>query len=323
VKSILVTGGAGYIGSHTAKALSRAGYQPVVFDNLSEGHRWAVKWGPLIEGELSDRALVRRTLEQHNISAVMHFAAHAAVGESMANPFKYLHGNVDGSLSLLEAMREAGVRHIVFSSTCATYGDPVEVPMSEKHPQAPVNPYGDSKLFIERALKWYEHAHGFSWAALRYFNASGADPEGEIGEQHDPESHLIPLIIYAALGKKQSINIFGTDYATPDGTAIRDYIHVMDLADAHIRAIERLTSGGESIALNLGTGHGHSVREVIAAVERVSGRKVPVVETGRRAGDPPELVADSRLAQQVLGWVPHHAAIDDIVDTAWKWHSTR
>ncbi|HEY4365264.1 MAG TPA: UDP-glucose 4-epimerase GalE [Bryobacteraceae bacterium] len=321
MKSILVTGGAGYIGSHTAKALAKAGYQPIVYDNLSKGHRWAVQWGPLVVGDLSNRALLRETMQAHDVSAVMHFASHIEVGESMTNPFKYLHANVDASLHLLEAMQEAGVRHIVFSSTAAIYGDPVQVPMVESHPQAPVNPYGEAKRFVERSLHWYAQAHGLSWTALRYFNASGADPEGQIGEQHDPESHLIPRIIYAALGKQKAISIFGTDYPTPDGTAVRDYIHVVDLADVHLKAIERLASGGESIALNLGTGHGHSVREVIASVERVSGRKVPVVEAPRRAGDPPVLVADSTLAQQILSWTPQHAAIDDIVGTAWKWHT--
>jgi len=321
MKSILVTGGAGYIGSHTAKALAKAGYQPIVYDNLSKGHRWAVQWGPLVVGDLSNRALLRETMQAHNVSAVMHFASHIEVGESMINPFKYLHGNVDASLNLLEAMQEAGVRRIVFSSTAAIYGDPVQVPMTESHPQAPVNPYGEAKRFVERSLHWYAQAHGFRWTALRYFNASGADPDGEIGEQHDPESHLIPRIIYAALGQQKSISIFGTDYPTPDGTAVRDYIHVVDLADAHLKAIERLAAGAESIALNLGTGHGHSVREVIASVERVSGRRVPVVEAPRRAGDPPVLVADSTQAQQILNWTPQHAAIDDIVGTAWNWHT--
>jgi UDP-glucose-4-epimerase GalE len=321
MKSILVTGGAGYIGSHTSKALSKAGYQPIVYDNLSKGHRWAVQWGPLVEGDLTNRPLLRETIQSHNVQAVLHFASHIEVGESMTNPFKYLHDNVSASLNLLEAMQESGVRHIVFSSTAAIYGDPVEVPITESHPQSPVNPYGEAKRFVERSLHWYAQAHNFKWTALRYFNASGADPDGEIGEQHDPESHLIPRIIYAAQGKQKSIGIFGTDYPTPDGTAVRDYIHVSDLATAHLKAIERLASGAESIALNLGTGQGHSVREVIASVERVSGRKVPTVESPRRQGDPPVLVADATRAQQVLAWTPQHGAIDDIVSTAWNWHN--
>jgi UDP-arabinose 4-epimerase len=323
MKSILVTGGAGYIGSHTAKALARAGYQPVAFDNLSTGHRWAVQWGPLVEGDIADRNLVRRTIEHYRIEAVIHFAANALVGESMENPYKYLHDNVANSVELLEAMRETGVRSIVFSSTCATYGMPRQVPISESEPQAPVNPYGESKLFVERALHWYEQVHGVRWAALRYFNAAGADPEAEIGEAHDPETHLIPLVIDAALGLRPPVRVMGTDYPTPDGTAIRDYIHVTDLAEAHIKAVEHLLRGGESAALNLGTGLGHSVREVIAAVERTGGRSVPVVEAGRRPGDPVSLVADNRRASLALDWKPRYPDLDAIVGTAWKWHTSQ
>lgn len=323
VTNVLVTGGAGYIGSHTAKVLARSGFQPVVLDNLSEGHRRAVKWGPLVEGDLSDVDVVRETLARFRIEAVIHFAANAYVGESMVNPRKYFANNVGNTLKLLDAVLDAGVRHIVFSSTCATYGVPQEVPISERHPQVPVNPYGESKLFVERVLRWYGEIHGLGWVALRYFNAAGCDPDGEIGEEHDPETHLIPLAVAAALGHGDELRIFGTDFPTPDGTAIRDYIHVMDLADAHVRALEHLRAGGESLASNLGTGTGTSVREVIEAVESVSGRKVPAQESPRRAGDPPRLVADASLARKVLGWEPRYGEFASIVETAWGWQTSR
>lgn len=319
---VLVTGGAGYIGSHICKALARAGYAHVVLDNLSTGHRWAVKWGPLVEGDIAERRLVRDTLDKYKIEAVIHCAANASVSESMENPYKYLHENVTSSMGLLEAMRETGVRQIVFSSTCATYGVPQQIPISELEPQVPVNPYGESKLFVERALLWYERVHGFSWAALRYFNAAGADRDGEIGESHDPETHLIPLVVQATLGLRPAVHILGTDYPTPDGTAIRDYCHVEDLADAHVRALEHLSRGGESTALNLGMGRGYSVREVIAAVERITGRPVPVRESARRGGDPPTLVADTRRAQEMLAWRQRYANLDSIVSTAWEWHAS-
>jgi UDP-glucose-4-epimerase GalE len=252
----------------------------------------------------------------------MHFAANALVGESMKHPYKYLHDNAANSLKLLEAMQETGVRQIVFSSTCATYGVPRRIPISERATQAPVNPYGESKLFVERALSWYASSHGFAWVALRYFNAAGADAEGEIGEDHEPETHLIPLLIQAALGLRPPVLILGTDYQTPDGTAVRDYIHVEDLVEAHIKALEHLERGGESMAVNLGTGTGHSVREVIVAVERVSGRPVPVRTADRRAGDPAALLADNRRAGEVLSWKPRYTDLDAIVDTAWTWHSS-
>jgi len=320
VKSVLVTGGAGYIGSHTCKALARAGFTPVTLDNLVYGHREAVKWGPFIEGDLADRALLEQVTREHSVLAVIHFAAFAYVGESMQEPGKYFANNVVNTLNLLEAMRGAGVQHIVFSSTCATYGLPERVPIDEQHPQKPVNPYGESKLFVERALKWYAVAHGLNWAALRYFNAAGADAEGEIGEDHSPETHLIPLIIQAALGMRPHVEVFGTDYPTADGTAIRDYIHVTDLGDAHVKALDYLLGGGESVALNLGTGRGFSVREVISAVERVSGRSVPTRNAPRRPGDPPELVANALMAGQQLGWQPQHSSLDNITRTAWLWH---
>jgi UDP-arabinose 4-epimerase len=318
--SILIVGGAGYIGSQTAKIVAANDLAPVVFDNLVYGHRWAVKWGPLVEGDLARPDQIERALVEHRITAVIHFAAYAYVGESMTDPGKYFRNNVSGTINLLDAMVKAGVRDIVFSSTCATYGEPVAVPIGEEHPQAPVNPYGESKLAVERILHWYGQAHGLRYAALRYFNAAGADPDGELGEEHAPETHLIPLAITAALGSGNTLQMFGTDYPTPDGTAVRDYIHVADLADAHVKALAALAKGTPSLRLNLGTGRGHSVREVIAAVERVSGRKVPVREAGRRAGDPPALVADARRAQAELAWTPKYPEIDVIVEHAYRWH---
>jgi len=317
---ILVTGGAGYIGSHTAKLLAAAGHEPVIFDDLSQGHEWAVKWGPLERESLSDPKRLAEVFARRKIDAVVHFAANALVGESMTNPAKYFQNNTVGSLNLLNAMREAGVGIIVFSSTCATYGDPIRVPIDETHPQSPVNPYGESKLMVEKILRWYGDSYGLRWMALRYFNAAGADPDGEIGEDHDPESHLIPLVIGAALGNRPPVKIFGTDYPTPDGTAVRDYVHVMDLADAHLRAIERLGAATSSQAINLGTGRGHSVKEVIDTVARVGGRGVPAIESPRRLGDPPELVAAPTRARDVLGWTCRYPDIETIVRHAWAWH---
>jgi len=320
--SILVVGGAGYIGSQTAKRLAQAGLKPVVFDNLVYGHRWAVKWGPLVEGDLGDRAAIRRVLEENHVTAVVHFAAFAYVGESVTNPRKYFRNNVAGTLNLLDAMLDADVSDIVFSSTCAVYGEPVRTPIDEEHPRNPVNPYGETKLAIERALHWYQRAYPLRFAALRYFNAAGADPDGEVGEDHDPETHLIPLAIEAARGGR-ALDIYGTDYPTPDGTAIRDYIHVQDLADAHVAALDRLRDGATSLTVNLGTGRGHSVREVIAAVEKVSGKKVPARETGRRAGDPPALVANPARAADVLGWKAQIPGIEAMVEHAWRWTTKR
>jgi UDP-glucose-4-epimerase GalE len=322
-KTILVTGGAGYIGAHACKALAKAGYEPVAYDNLVYGHREAVRWGPLIEGDLADRALLSETIARHKVGAVMHFAAYAYVGESIEKPEKYFHNNVVNSLGLMEAMLDAGVKRIVFSSTCATYGLPEAMPIREDTPQRPVNPYGESKLMIERALYWHGQAHDLRHVALRYFNAAGADPEGEIGEAHDPETHLIPLILDVALGRRAQIDVFGTDYPTPDGTAIRDYIHVQDLAEAHVLALRHLEAGGESMALNLGTGEGHSVRATIETAKRVTGRPIPARDTARRPGDPPILVADAARARRVLGWTPHLAALERIIATAWSWHQRR
>jgi UDP-arabinose 4-epimerase len=321
--NILVTGGAGYIGSHTAKLLATRGHQPIVFDDLTQGHEWAVKWGPLERGTLVDADRLRDVFARHRIDAVVHFAAKALVGESMTNPSKYFHNNTVGTLTLLDAMRAAGVGTIVFSSTCATYGDPIRVPIDETHPQVPVNPYGESKLMVEKLLHWYGAVHGLKWVALRYFNAAGADPDGEIGEDHDPESHLIPLVIGATMGTRPPVTVFGSDYPTPDGSAIRDYVHVADLADAHLRALERLGRGTPSRAVNLGTGRGHSVLEVIDTVKRVSGKPVPFAMAGRRAGDPPELVAAPGRARDVLGWTCQYADLDVIVQHAWRWHESR
>ena len=316
---VLVTGGAGYIGSHTAKALARAGHEPLVLDNLTSGHRWAVKWGALLEQDLGDTAALLQVLRKERIEAVMHFAASLLVGESVRDPRKYFWNNVVNTLRLLDAMMEAGVKLIVFSSSAAVYGEPEKVPIPEDHPTKPVNPYGETKLMMERALKWYGDAYGVRWMALRYFNAAGADPDGELGEDHDPETHLIPLVVQAALGRRPRVEIFGTDYTSPDGTAIRDYIHVTDLADAHVRALEHLARDGSSGPLNLGTGQGHTVREVIAAVEKIA--PVPVREAPRRAGDAPSLVADSRHASSVLGWTPQRSSLEEIVRSAWAWHS--
>jgi UDP-arabinose 4-epimerase len=320
-RAVLVTGGAGYIGSHTCKALARAGHLPIALDNLIHGHKAAVRWGPLIDGDIRDRGLVERAIREYRIEAVVHFAGYAYVGESMRDPGKYFANNMMGSLALLEALQACGVGRIVFSSTCATYGVPESLPIRDEHAQRPINPYGESKLFVERALHWYGVAHGLQSVALRYFNAAGADPDGEIGEDHDPETHLIPLAIGAALGTRAPLQIYGTDYPTPDGTAVRDYVHVTDLADAHVRALEYLEAGGESTALNLGTGRGHSVYEVVAAVERAAKRALPRREAARRPGDPASLVAAPGRSRELLGWAPQRSELDAVIDTAWRWHT--
>jgi UDP-arabinose 4-epimerase len=323
VTRVLVTGGAGYIGSHACKALAQAGFEPVCLDSLERGHRAAVRWGPFVHGDLGDAALVERVLRESRVAAVMHFAAYAYVGESMRQPGRYFRNNVGNALHLLEAMRGAGVRHFVFSSTCATYGLPQALPIREDHPQQPVNPYGESKLFVERALRWHGVAHDLRWMALRYFNAAGADPDGELGEEHEPETHLMPLALETALGRRAAVDLLGTDYATRDGTAVRDYVHVTDLADAHVLALRHLLDGGASEALNLGTGRGHSVLEVLAAVQRAAGRPVATRLAPRRAGDPAELYADPSRARQLLGWEPRLSDLDTLVATAWHWHRDR
>jgi UDP-arabinose 4-epimerase len=318
---VLVTGGAGYVGSHAAKALASEGLVPVVFDNFGRGHRDAVRWGPLVEGDLGDKASIEQAFRDHPIDAVMHFAAFAYVNESMRNPGLYFRNNLANSLQLLEVMQSAGVRRIVFSSSCSTYGMPERIPIGEEAPQRPVNPYGETKLAVEKALHWYGLVHEFDWISLRYFNAAGADPEGEIGEEHDPETHLIPLAIAAALGAIPYLEVYGTDYETPDGTAVRDFVHVTDLARGHVAALRHLSAGGASGAFNLGTGTGHSVREVVAAVEKASGRRVPTKPCDRRAGDPAALIADAAKAADILKWRPTLSSLETIVETAWKWHS--
>jgi UDP-arabinose 4-epimerase len=320
---ILVTGGAGYVGSHACKALSLAGYQPVVYDSLVYGHEWAVQWGPLEIGNIEDNLRLAEVIAYYRPIAVMHFAAFAYVGESVIDPAKYYFNNVAGTLTLLDTMRKAGINRIVFSSTCATYGIPETPLIGESHPQNPINPYGRSKLMIEHILSDYANAYGLRFAALRYFNAAGADPDGTIGEDHDPETHLIPLAIRAALGG-DPLRVFGTDYPTLDGTAVRDYIHVSDLASAHALALAHLNKPGSgNLLMNLGTGRGHSVRSIIESVEHVSGKSVPYIESPRRAGDPPVLVADAGYGAAILGWQPRFTQLDEIVATAWRWHSTR
>ncbi len=316
---VLVTGGAGFIGSHACKALAAAGARPVVYDNLSTGHADAVRWGPLVTGDVRDRTLLAETLRAHAIACVIHFAGSAYVGESMRDPGKYYDNNVGGMIGLLAACAAAGVNRVVFSSSCATYGLPARLPIAEDAPQAPINPYGRSKLICEQMLRDHGAAHGLGHVSLRYFNAAGADPEGEIGERHDPETHLIPLALLAAAGRVPALEIYGTDYQTPDGTCLRDYIHVSDLARAHLRAVEHLMAGGESLALNLGTGRGLSVRDIAAAVEAATGRAVPLRDAPRRPGDPPELVADPRRAAQLWGFRAERSDIGAIVRDAAPW----
>jgi UDP-arabinose 4-epimerase len=318
--TVLVTGGAGYVGSHACKALAGSGFEPVALDNLVAGHDWAVKWGPFEQGDIGDRECLDALIERHSPVAVMHFAAFAYVGESVRDPGKYYRNNVAGTLTLLEAMRDHGVRHFIFSSTCATYGVPDRIPIPEDAPQAPINPYGASKLMVERILADFDTAHALRSVSLRYFNAAGADPDGELGEVHDPETHLIPLALDAAAGCGPELTVFGDDYDTPDGTCIRDYVHVSDLAEAHVLALRRLQDSDFSDALNLGTGKGASVLEVIGAVERATGKPVPRAVGPRRAGDPPVLVSEASRAIEALGWKPAHSDLDTIVSTAWAWH---
>lgn len=313
---VLVIGGAGYIGSHTARALKRAGHDVIVFDNLSTGYEFLASGFELVKGDVLDRAALDRVLPKSD--AIMHFAAHAYVGESVTNPRKYFHNNVEGGLSLMNAALDAGVKKIIFSSTCAVYGEPAKVPIVENTVRQPVNPYGVSKLFFEQILEAYDRAYGFRYASLRYFNAAGADESGEIGELHDPETHLIPLALQAAAGAGQELQVFGSDYPTPDGTCVRDYIHVNDLASAHVKALEHLAAGKDSVALNVGTGTGYSVQQVISAVEEATGKRVPRKLVARRPGDPPALVANPAKAQAMLQWKATRG-LREIVATAWKW----
>jgi UDP-glucose 4-epimerase len=325
-KTILVTGGAGYIGSHAVWALQQAGYKVLILDNLVYGHKDLVEnvlKTDLIVGSTLDKGLLTSIFAEHDISAVMHFSAYAYVGESVTNPSKYYENNVMGTLSLLDAMVAAEVKNLVFSSTCATYGVPQELPIPENHPQNPINPYGATKLMVERILTDYDKAYDLRSVCFRYFNAAGAHPDGLLGEDHNPETHLIPLVLQTALGQRDAISIFGTDYPTADGTCVRDYIHVSDLADAHILGLGYLLNGGESAKFNLGNGSGFSVREVIDAAQRITGKTIPVIEAERRPGDPPALVGGSQRARQRLGWDPQYSDLDSILSHAWQWHLNR
>lgn len=318
--NILVVGGAGYIGSYMSKYLARNGYNPVVLDNLVYGHRQAVRWGPLVEGSMSDSRLLNRIFSEHQIAAVMHFAAFCYVGESVTRPAKYYRNNVASTLRLLEIMIERKVLIFIFSSSCAIYGEPVEIPITEQHPPKPINPYGRTKLIVEQMLDDFRAAYGLESTSLRYFNAAGADPEGELGEDHNPETHLIPLVLQTALGQQETINVFGDDYPTRDGTCIRDYIHIDDLAQAHLLALERLLAGQPGGKYNLGNGEGYSVKEVIEVARNVTGKPIPSRVVARRPGDPAVLIGSSEKAINELGWRPRFPDLSTIIETAWKWH---
>ncbi len=319
-ETVLVVGGAGYIGSHTCLDLANKGFKPVVYDNFSNGHREFVKWGPAEEGDIRDRARLDEVLAKHKPAAILHFAALIEVGESVKDPVSFYENNVIGTLTLLSAAQAAGVKAFVFSSTCATYGLPQSVPLDESHQQVPINPYGRTKYIVEQALADYDHYKGLRSVILRYFNAAGADFEGRIGEWHTPETHAIPLAIDAALGRRQGFKVFGSDYDTRDGTCVRDYIHVLDLADAHVRAVEYLLNGGDSVALNLGTGTGTTVKELLGTIETVSNRPFPVEYVGRREGDSTTLVANNDKARDILGWSPQYD-LTEIIQSAWNWHA--
>jgi UDP-glucose 4-epimerase len=325
-KTILVTGGAGYIGSHTVKTVERSGYQVIILDNLVYGHQDLVEnclGAKLIVGDLKNRSLLDDLFSKYNIEAVIHFAAYAYVGESIVNPAKYYNNNVLGTLTLLDAMLAASVKKLVFSSTCATYGIPQQIPIPEDHSQNPINPYGNSKLMVEKILSDYSAAYNLNYVCFRYFNAAGADKDGFLGEDHQPETHLIPLVLLAALGQKESISVFGTDYPTPDGTCIRDYIHVSDLASAHLLGLEYLLNGGESEIFNLGNGNGFSVKEIIEAVRQITGKQIVVKNCDRRPGDPPALIGSSEKAKEILGWQPRFSDLKQIITHAWQWHQQR
>ncbi|MCC6736292.1 MAG: UDP-glucose 4-epimerase GalE [Bauldia sp.] len=320
---VLVTGGAGYVGSNACKALADAGYLPVTYDSLAMGHEWAVRWGPLERGDIRDEARLGDVMRRHRPEAVLHFAASAYVGESVVHPAEYYSNNIAGSLNLLNMMRREHVDRIVFSSTCAVYGAPEAMPISEGTPTDPINPYGATKRMVERMLADFGHAYGIRSMSLRYFNAAGADPSLEVGEDHDPETHLIPIVLDVAAGTRPFVTVYGTDHPTPDGTCVRDYTHVSDLASAHVLALERLSESGARPAINLGTGNGVSVAEVIESARAVTGRPIATVAGPRRPGDPPTLVADARLAARELGWRPAHPSIEAIISTAWAWHQAR
>ncbi|MEM2538330.1 MAG: UDP-glucose 4-epimerase GalE [Candidatus Methanomethylicia archaeon] len=320
---ILLVGGAGYIGSHANKLLTQKGYKTLVFDNLIYGHKEAVKWGEFILGDLNDIKQLRLLFGKYKIEAVMHFAAFAYVGESVENPEKYYVNNISNTLNLLQVMREFNCKNFIFSSTCAIYGNPEYLPIDEHHPQNPINPYGKSKLMIEKILEDYSKAYDFKYVALRYFNAAGDDIDCEIGENHDPETHLIPLVLDVAIGKRKDIKVFGTDYDTNDGSAIRDYIHVTDLADAHILALEYLKNGGASDVFNLGNGNGYSVFEVINKAREIINKDIKVTLTDRRPGDPAKLIGDATKAKKILGWKPKFSDLEKILETAWEWHKCK
>ena len=320
MKKILVVGGAGYIGSHMCKYLANNGYNPIAFDNLVYGHRQAVKYGPFIEGSIADSKFIRHVLSEYQIVAVMHFAAFCYVSESVTEPSKYYRNNVANTLNLLEAMVEKNVNRLIFSSSCSTYGEPVEIPITEQHPQNPINPYGRTKLMVEQILDDFKDAYGLESVCLRYFNAAGADPDSELGEDHEPETHLIPLALQTALGQRAAINIFGDDYPTKDGTCIRDYIHINDLAQAHFQALERILKGLPGGKYNLGNGNGFSVKEVIKIARNVTGRSIPSKIVERRPGDPAILVSSSEKVINELGWEPQFPNLDVIIETAWRWH---
>ena len=322
-ETVLITGGAGYIGSQTCKALVALGYLPISLDNLVYGHSWAVQWGPLIEGDITDSLVLDQIFSDYQPKAVVHFAAYAYVGESVEHPAKYYQNNVSGSLALLEAMRRHGCKNIIFSSSCATYGMPLQIPIPESHPQNPINPYGRSKLMMEQIIRDYGNAYGIRYAILRYFNAAGADPEGQIGEDHDPETHLIPLLLQTVQGQRDYTEVYGTDYDTADGTAIRDYVHVKDLAGAHVLALRYLGESHQNICINLGSGKGNSVMEVIQAVQQVTGKPVAYRLVGRRPGDSPVLVAKADRAYTLLGWKPDFSDIQKTILTAWNWHQSQ
>ncbi|MBW2051413.1 MAG: UDP-glucose 4-epimerase GalE [Deltaproteobacteria bacterium] len=319
---VLVTGGAGYIGSYMCKHLAKKGYEPIVLDNLVTGHQQSVKWGPFIKGSIADTKLLNEIFSQYQIMAVLHFAAFCYVGESVTAPGKYYRNNVAATITLLETMIKNNISNFIFSSSCATYGEPVELPIRETHSQNPINPYGRTKLIVEQILKDCETAYGLKYSSLRYFNAAGADPEGELGEDHNPETHLIPLVLQTALGQREAIDIFGDDYPTKDGTCIRDYIHIIDLAQAHLLALEKLLNGESGDRYNLGNGEGCSVKEVIEAAREVTGKPIPANIVNQRKGDPAVLVSSSEKAVRELGWKPCFTDLRSIIETAWKWHKS-
>jgi len=321
--TVLVAGGAGYIGAHMCKLLALHGYTPIVVDNLTFGHKEFVKWGPLIVGDIADKDLIRQTIRTYKPIAVFHFSAFTYVGESVTEPKKYYQNNVVGTINLLDSIIEMGVKSFIFSSTCATFGIPQTEFLSETHPQNPINPYGMSKLIIEKCIADYSRAYDLKSVIFRYFNAAGADPDGEIGEDHQPETHLIPIVLDVALKKREFVSIFGDDYPTPDGTCIRDYIHINDLGSAHLLGLEYLIKKGETTSFNLGNGQGFSVKEIISKTEEITGHSIPTQISPRRAGDPPKLVGDSEKARSVLGWNPQFHRIEDIISTAWNWHQKR